>query len=107
MNKAVTMFSELGFKIYSSDEDFLLYKYEKDYDQMTIYFDLQQKIYNVHQSRFINREDEFGAVPISERPQNMKYSCLYGHWQMNIGCKIGLELHNAIHQQMIELGWIE
>ena len=43
---------------------------------------------------------------MSKRPQNIKHSAIYGHWQKEMYCEIGIELHNAIHQQIIELGWM-
>ena len=47
MNDAMSMFRELGFKLYNSGEDFYLYKYETDYDKVFIRFDLRLKNYNV------------------------------------------------------------
>lgn len=103
--KALTMFNELGFKLYNSLETSLLYKYESDYDKIIIHFDLQNKTYYTTWSRFVdNNEQTF--VPMNKRPQNIKHSCRYGHWQVEQH-SIGVKEHNAIHQQMIELGWIK
>lgn len=44
---------------------------------------------------------------LTERPQNIKHSAKYGHWQAEFGNEIGVKLHSAIHQQMIELGWLK
>lgn len=106
MKAALTLFHELGFNLYNSGEYFLLYKYESDYDAIFVYFDLLKKTYYTSWSRFVdNREGVF--VPMNERPQNIKHSARYGHWQMEAYHEINVKLHNAIHQQMIELGWAE
>ena len=102
MNDAMSMFRELGFKLYNSAEDFYLYKYETDYDKVFIRFDLKLKNYNVICYRFVdNTEPKF--VPMHERPQNIKHSSKYGHWQSDTAYNIDIKLHNAIHQQMKEL----
>lgn len=106
MKNALTMFNELGFKLYNSGEDFLLYKYETDYDEVFIRFDLSKKTYRVDWHRFVDN-DEMVFVPMSERPQNIKHSAKYGHWQAEMYYEIDIRQHEAIHQQMRELGWIE
>lgn len=106
MSNAQKMFSELGFKLYSSTKSVMLYKYETDYEEIVVFFDLENKSYYASYSRFIdNKERAF--VPMSERPQNIKHSCAYGHWQTESWHVFDIQQHNAIHQQMIELGWIE
>lgn len=106
MKHARTMFNELGFKLYVSDENTLLYKYETDYDKVTVRFDLQNKTYSTTWSRFVDN-NERSFVPMAQRPQNTKHSCYYGNWQVEMWHEISAEQHNAIHQQMIELGWIK
>lgn len=106
MKKARTMFNELGFKLYNSGEDFLLYKYETDYDEIVVRFDLLMQTYHTTWSRFIDKNEQAFA-PMTERPQNTKHSCYYGHWQAEFGNEIGVKLHSTIHQQMIELGWLK
>ena len=104
--KALTMFNELGFKLYDSCESSLLYKYETDYDEAIVYFDLLNNRYYTHWSRFVdNNEQTF--VPMEKRPESTKHSCTYGHWQVETDHEIDVKLHNAIHQQMVELGWIK
>lgn len=104
--KALTMFDELGFKLHNSSESFLLYKFATDYDEILVHFDLELKRYYASWSRFIyNHEPMF--VPMNERPQHLKHSAKYGHWQAEMITTIDVRLHNAIHQQMIELGWIK
>ena len=105
MSKAQTMFSELGFKLYSTTESKILYKYETDYEEIVVFFDLENKSYYTTYSRFIDN-NERAFVPMSERPQNTKHSCYYGHWQAEMWHDVDIKQHNAIHQQMIELGWI-
>lgn len=105
MNNALRMFKELGFSLIHSDEEYLLYQYKADYDEVTVYFDLQKKTYHSTWSRFVNN-NEGALVPMAQRPQNIKDSCRYGHWQREGYHEIDVEQHKAIHQQMIELGWI-
>ena len=106
MNNAITMFKELGFKLYNSGESFLVYKFATDYDEVVVHFDLELKTYYASCSRFVDHHDRV-FVPMNERPQNIKHSAAYGRWQCETICKINAKLHNAIHQQMIELGWIK
>lgn len=106
MNKAITMFRELGFTLYDSSERFLLYKFATDYDKMFVHFDLELKNYYVARSRFIdNCMPVF--VPMNKRPQNIRHSAKYGYWQADMITHVDIRLHNAIHQQMIEFGWIK
>lgn len=105
MNNAIAMFQKLGFKLYNWGEDFYLYKYETDYEKIFIRFDLELKNYSLVWYRFIdNNESTF--VPMDERPQNIKHSSKYGHWQIETTYSIDINLHNAIHQQMKEWEWI-
>lgn len=105
MNNAVTMFNKLGFKFHNSGDDFLLYMFETDYDKIFVRFDFKEKTYCATRSRFIDNNEQ-AYVPMNKRPQNIKHSAYYGYWQ-EMYHEIDIELHNAIHQQMIELGWIE
>ena len=105
MRKALTMFNELEFKIHNSGDSFLVYKYESDYEEIWVNFNFEIKTHCVSYHRFIDNNERV-FVPMSERPQNIKHSARYGYWQAEIYNDIGIRLHNAIHQQMIELGWI-
>ena len=106
MNNAVTMFKELGFELYYSGFDSLLYQYKTDYEELTVCFDLENESYHATYSRWVDN-NERSFVPMSERPQNTKHSAYYGHWQAEMWHEIGIKEHNAIHQQMVELGWIK
>ncbi len=106
MNNARTMFNELGFKLYNSGEDFLLYKYETDYDEVFIRFDLSKKTYSAESYMFIDNSDMV-FVPMEQRPKNIKHSAKYGHWQREFTYGIEVKHFEAIHQQMIELGWLK
>lgn len=104
--KARTMFNELGFKLHNSSNSFLLYKFATDYDEIIVYFDLKKRTYYTNWSRFVDKNEQT-FVPMEKRPQSTKHSCYYGHWQAEMYNEINIEQHNAIHQQMIELGWIK
>lgn len=106
-SKAITLFRNLGFNLFSENKCSLLYKYETDYEELLIHFDLIQKTYCVELDRFIDNNEKGSLIPMSKRPQNIKHSATYGHWQKDVYCEIDIELHNAIHQQIIELGWVE
>lgn len=106
MSKAQTIFNELGFKLCASSETALLYQYKTDYEEVTVHFDLENKSYHATYSRWVDNSER-AFVPMSERPQNTKHSCYYGHWQAEMWHEIDIAQHNAIHQQMIELGWIK
>ena len=100
------MFNKLGFKLYSSDESLLMYKFETDYDEMYVHFNLEIKTYAVYWNHFIDNSNMV-FVPMEKRPQNIKHSSYYGHWQAEICSEISVKLHNAIHRQITELRWEE
>lgn len=104
--KAVSMFNELGFKLYNSSESSLIYKFVTDYDEVNVHFDLELKTYFADWYRWVDN-NERAFVPMNERPQNIKHSATYGHWQYDVDYRFDIKLHNAIHQQMRELGWIK
>lgn len=101
---AIEMFDKLGFKLYSSNESFLIYKFETDYDEMYVHFNLGIKTYTVYWNRFVDNSNMV-FVPMEKRPLEIKHSSYYGHWQAEIYSEISVKLHNAIHQQITELGW--
>ncbi|MGN0807961.1 MAG: hypothetical protein ACI4MN_05915 [Candidatus Coproplasma sp.] len=103
---AAEMFKELGLDLYDSSHLALVYKYESDYQTLTVVFYLDNEVYAVVEDYFIDNERGV-LVPMEERPQNIKHSAHYGYWQSETINQVGVKLHNAIHQQMIELGWIE
>ena len=104
--KANDLFNNLGFKKNIHSNTFLAYLFETDYDKLYVDFDLVLKRYNILSERFIDRND-IDFIPMEERPQNIKHSASYGHWQSDNCIFISMELHNAIHQQLLELGWIK
>lgn len=106
MNNALSMFGELGFQLYNSGEDFLLYKHENDYNKIFIRFDLCLKTYHAEWYVFVDNKNEPAFLPMRERPQHIKYSAKYGHWQREEPYCIDIKLHNAIHSQMAELRWV-
>lgn len=106
MINALTMFNELGFTLYNSSESCLVYKFATDYDEVCVHFDLELKTYSANYHRWIDN-DEPTFVPMNARPQNIKHSAKYGHWQRDMEYQFDIKLHNAIHRQMIELGWIK
>lgn len=104
--KAKDLFNDLGFKKYIHSNTFLVYLFETDYDKLYIDFDLILKKYYLTSERFIDRND-IDFIPMEYRPQNIKHSARYGHWQSDSCIFIDMKLHNAIHQQLLELGWIK
>lgn len=104
--RANDLFNDLGFKKNIHSNTFLVYLFETDYDKLYVNFDLVLKRYYLISERFIDRND-IDFIPMEERPQNIKHSAHYGHWQSDNCIFISMELHNAIHQQLLELGWIK
>lgn len=101
---AKELFNKMNFNLLNSTDDELIYEYKTDYDKVYVYFYLNKKAYEIHSMRFIeNTERTF--VPMEDRPENIKHSAFYGYWGTE-NSQTGVELHNAIHQQLIELGWI-
>lgn len=101
---AKTMFNELGFKLNNSGEN-LLYEFKTDYKEIWVIFDLDLRTYSVSLHSFIEKRDK-DWIPMKDRSQNMKHSSRYGGWLIESFYDISIALHNAIHQQMKELGWI-
>lgn len=104
--KANDLFNNLGFKKNIHSNTFLVYLFETDYEKLYVDFDLLLKRYYLISGRFIDRND-IDFIPMEERPQNIKHSTYYGHWQSDNCIFIDMKLHNAIHQQLLELGWIK
>lgn len=104
--KANDLFNDLRFKKIMHNESCLYYLYETNYDRIYVKFDLVLKRYNIFSERFIDRND-IDFIRMEERPQNIKHSTYYGHWQSDNCIFIDMKLHNAIHQQLLELGWIK
>ena len=103
---AIEKFAKIGLKLYNKTEYGITYKLESDYVEMSIHFDFQMKNYYIHLESFIDKNEPI-FVPMADRPKETKHSARYGHWQAQMDVDIDVRLHCAIHQQMIELGWIE
>lgn len=102
--EAKDLFRKLGFKKIAQNDSYLVYLYEDDYTKLSVHFELPFEMYCVNYEIFIDGFVDF--VPMKDRPENAKHSCRYGHWQRE-DFLINTKLHNAIHQQLIELGWIK
>ena len=107
--KANDLFNDLRFKKIMPNESCLYYLYETNYDRIYVKFDLVLKRYNIFSERFIDRIDRnnIDFIPMEDRLQNIKHSASYGHWEVDNCIFIDMKLHNAIHQQLLELGWIK
>ena len=103
--EAKDLFKELEFKILSQDKNLLVYSCEDDYNKVFINFDLKYKRYNITWEKFIDHL--YNVVPMAERPKENRHSGYYGHWQNQTNIYINAKMHNAIHQQIVELGWIK
>lgn len=103
--EAKDLFRDLGFIILNQDKNVLVYSHKDDYNEMFVYFDLMIEMYSVTWHRFI--DNLYDYVPMAKRPKDLKHTCRYGHWQHETSVYIDAKLHNAIHKQMIELGWIK
>lgn len=102
---ALSIFHKLGFELYNSGEDFLLYKYGNANDEMYVRFDLTLKSYSVYAYRFkVYSDDDF--IPMSDRTQIIRHCSTFGRWVAEVQFVIDIKLHNAITEQMRELGWI-
>lgn len=102
--KAIKLFNGLNFNLTTADDKLIIYKYETDYDKIFVYFFMDRKVYEVESFHFVdNTERTF--VPMEERPENIKHSATYGHWQ-KWNFVVWVELHNAINEQLKELGWV-
>lgn len=87
MKTAKEMFEELGFYVDTHSEEIGIYEFHKDikfdgYSTKRVHFDLRSKLYYVYYAKGNNFGD-FGE------------------------CEVTIELHNALTQQMKELGWLE
>ena len=90
--RARKLFNDLNFNLITADDKWLIYKYETDYDKIFVYFLKDRKVYEIECFHFVdNTERTF--VPMEERPQKWNFV-------------VWVELHNAINEQLIELGWI-
>ena len=103
--RASDLFKELGFNSIGSVSS-IVYAYETDYDRFYVNFELEMKRYCITHSRFVDRND-VNWVSMNRRPQNVKHSARYGTWVSENCIFVDEKIHNAIHKQLLELGWIE
>lgn len=43
---------------------------------------------------------------MDKREPNLEHCATYGYWQYETGAEFDVDVHNAIHQQMKEKGWL-
>lgn len=103
---AKDLFRKLGFKKIAQNDSDLVYLCENNYTRFYVCFDLSLQIYNLSCERFKEVYD-VDFVSTGENPEKAKYHCHSGRWQSYNDYVIDAELHNAIHQQIVELGWIK
>lgn len=103
MKNAKEMFNKLGFKMLNEGKN-IGYDFKTDYIEIWVIFDLELKTYSVSEHRFIEIKGK-DWIPMKDRSESTKHSCKYGGWQTESFYDISIELHNAIHRQMEELGW--
>ena len=99
--EAKELFKQLGFEKVSQDKNLLVYSCEDDYNKIFINFDLKIEHYTVIWDKFIDHMCT--DIPMSERPRESRHSGYYGHWQSQTCIYLSTRIHNAIHQQLIEL----
>lgn len=103
---ALSIFHKLGFELYNSSEYFLLYKYGNANEEMYVRFDLTLKSYSVYAYRFkVYSDDNF--IPMDNQTQIIRHCSTLGRWVAESQFVINIQLHNAIAEQIRELGWIE
>lgn len=103
--KASNLFKEIGFRREGNPRS-ITYRWKTDYDELCIDFDLEMKRYSTTSARFIDRTD-VAFVSMKGRPELTKHSARYGHWVSDNCIFVNMKIHNAIHKQLLELGWIE
>ncbi|MBR4260664.1 MAG: hypothetical protein IKQ33_01755 [Clostridia bacterium] len=104
MQSAKEMFEELGYHLKINDNDYIMYNKKTDYIDYSVWFKLNYKTYHIdYMDWWDNKSD--GWVPMEERETEwLKHCARYGHWQ-KVDYDIGIDIHKAINQQILELGW--
>lgn len=107
MKSARELFEELGYTLFLEDNETLIYRHKNDYVDNSITFHLGNYFpmcYDVSFVDWIDNSTIDDWLPMSEREENLKHCAKYGHWQ-KVEYGINISLHNAIDQQINELGW--
>ena len=99
---AKEMFIEEGFQCTIDNDEEIFYIRKTDYREESISFEIKLKRYSIHQSSWIDN-DVNGLIPMNERPENIKHSATYGHWQSTVIPEIDFKLHQAINKQIEEI----
>ena len=105
MNKDITL-EDLGYRLILQDDDTIIYKYKTDYVDYSIFFKLgKNPTYDIWFFEWWDSKSD-GWVPMEQREENLKHCARYGEWR-KIDCLISIELHQAIHNKLKELGLLE
>ena len=105
MNKDITL-EDLGYKLFSQDDEMIIYKYKTDYADYSIFFNLgKNPTYDIWLSDWWDNKSD-GWVPMEQREENLKHCAKYGRWQ-KVEYPIPMSLHQAIHNKCKELGWLD
>ncbi len=102
MNKTL---EELGFYKYLDNENILLYKLDGETIRYSIHFDKKLQRYCVCFEMFIPHNDSWYAQKFETKW--LKYCASQGYWQSQIIINIDMDLHNAITNECIKLGWLD
>lgn len=103
---AQEMFKKAGFDLYDETPTTLIYKHEEPRFIYTIFFNLELKKVSITEENWID-SDTGSLVPMDKREPNLKHCAMYGYWQYDTGAEFDVDIHNAIHQQMKEKGWLD
>ena len=108
MSKAIDMFKQLGLYVKTNTENDLLYKKETMYEELSVFFHKDRKLFYVSKYIFVPKNAEHWQAQIvkGEESNWILHSCKYGHWEQYFCYEIDMELLKAINQQCRELGWI-
>lgn len=104
MNTKDITLEDLGYKLTFQDEEMIIYKNKTDYIDYSIFFRLgKNPTYDIWFSEWWDDKSD-GWVPMDQRETEwLKHCSRYGHWQ-KVDCLISIELHQAIHNKLKDLG---
>ena len=105
MNKDITL-EDLGYKLFSQDDEMIIYKHKTDYVDYSIFFRLgKNPTYDICFFDWWDNKSD-GWLPMEKREENLKHCARYGEWRKT-DCLISIELHQAIHNKLEDLGVIK